>query len=264
MSSPSQKPDLEETINVAEAHERVDREVAAAAREKRIDDQGSEPITLWVLAVCGLVAVIAGGILGAGGKLFAYGNLFRDSYVRAVAPGEGDSGPMPKAALDAFMAKGSKIYSAKCNGCHQGDAKGNNNYPSLVGSEWVTGETERLAMIILNGLSGPTSTGKSYPGGMPAQLGLSATDLATVMTYVRNNFGNSTGDVVTVEMAEAALEISGNRKKVGQQTTGEELAANHAKPLPGEPLDPDTLVDPITLVPVESDDPAESAEESAP
>lgn len=255
MSSSSQKPDLEESINVAEAHERVDREMAAAAREKRLDDQGSEPITLWVLAVCGLVAVIAGGILGAGGKLFAYGDLFRDSYVRAVPPGAGESGPLPKAALDAYMAKGSKIYQAKCNGCHQGDAKGNNNYPTLVGSEWVLGETDRLAMIILNGLNGPTSTGKSYPGGMPAQLGLSATDLASVMTYVRNNFGNSAGDVVTVEMAEAALEISGKRAKVGQQTTAEELAAEHLKPLPGEPLDPSTLVDPITLQPVEATTP---------
>lgn len=255
MSSSSQKPDLEETINVAQAHERVDREVAAAAREKRLDDQGSEPITLWVLAVCGLVAVIAGGILGAGGKLFAYGDLFRDSYVRAVAPGAGDAGPMPKAALDAFMAKGSKIYQAKCNGCHGANAAGGPAYPTLVGSEWILGDTERLAMIILNGLSGPISTGKSYPGGMPAQLGLSATDLATVMTYVRNNFGNTSGDVVTVEMAEAALEISGNRSKVGQQVTSEELSANHAKDLPGESLDPAVLVDPITLEPVEESAP---------
>ncbi len=74
--SSTQKPDLEENINVAQAHERVDRELAAAAREKRVDDQGAEPITLWVMAVCGIVAVIAGGILGAGGKLFAYGETF--------------------------------------------------------------------------------------------------------------------------------------------------------------------------------------------
>jgi hypothetical protein len=70
------------------------------------------------------------------------------------------------------------------------------------------------------------------------------------MTYVRNNFGNSTGDVVTVEMAKAAMEISDSRAKVGQQTTAEELAAEHAKALPGDPLDPKAMVDPITLAPV--------------
>ena len=86
--SSSQKPDLEESINVALAHERVDREVAAAAREKRVDDQGSEPITLWLLALCGFVAVVAGGILGAGGQLFAYGDTFPENYVRASAPGQ--------------------------------------------------------------------------------------------------------------------------------------------------------------------------------
>ncbi|MGB0292081.1 MAG: c-type cytochrome [Luteolibacter sp.] len=246
--SSSKKPDLEETINVAEAHERVDRELAAAAREKRIDDQGSEPITLWVLALCGIVAVIAGGILGAGGQLFAYGETFPQNYVRAIAPGEDSGGPLPKPVLDAMIVKGAKVYSVKCNGCHQGDAKGNNNFPSLVGSDWVMGDTDRLAMIILNGLKGPISTGKSYPGGMPAQLGLAPEDLASVMTYIRNNFGNNAGDVVSVEMAKAALEISGSRAMQGQ-VTGEELLANHAKPLPGEILDPTVLVNPVTLVP---------------
>ncbi len=250
--SSTQKPDLEENINVAQAHERVDRELAAAAREKRVDDQGAEPITLWVMAVCGIVAVIAGGILGAGGKLFAYGETFPENYVRASAPGTKDTGPLPKPAIDALIAKGQKVYSVKCNGCHQGDAKGNNNFPSLVGSEWVVGDSERFAMIILNGLAGPTSTGKSYPGGMPAQLGLSPEDLAGVMTYVRNNFGNSTGDVVSVNMAKQAIEISSNRAMAGKQVTGEELAANHAKNLPGDPMDPTTLVNPITLEPAEA------------
>jgi len=250
--SSTQKPDLEENINVAEAHERVDRELAAAAREKRVNDQGTEPITLWVLTACGIVAVIAGGILGAGGKLFAYGDTFPKGYVRASAPGAENSGPLPKPAMEALVAKGQKVYSVKCNGCHQGDAKGNNNFPSLVGSAWVNGETERFAMIILNGLAGPTSTGKSYPGGMPAQLGLSPEELAAVMTFVRNNFGNSTGDVVSVEQAKSAIEISAARKDAGKQVTGEELTADHLKALPGATLDPATLVNPITLVPVEA------------
>jgi hypothetical protein len=77
-------------------------------------------------------------------------------------------------------------------------------------------------------------------------------DLAGIMTYVRNNFGNTKGDVITTGMAKAALEVSAARKKAGQSITGEELTADHLKALPGEVLDPKTLLDPITLAPVKA------------
>jgi mono/diheme cytochrome c family protein len=250
MSSPNQKPDLEDSINVTEAHGRVVREAAACAREKRIASNGSEPISLGVLAACGLVAVIAGGILGGAGKWFEYGSTFREGYVRTPAPGAAETGPQPKEALAAYMAKGAKIYSAKCNGCHGSDAKGNGStYPSLVGSAWANGETERFAMIIINGLEGPVSNGTTY-GIMPPQgIGMTPEDLAGIMTYVRNNFGNTKGDVITAEMAKAALEISAARKNAGKAVTGAELTADHVKALPGAVLDPKTMVDPITLAP---------------
>jgi mono/diheme cytochrome c family protein len=253
MSLPNQTPDLEDSINVTEAHGRVVREAAACAREKRIVDNGIEPISLWALVACGIVLLIAGGILGSGGRLFSYGKVFREGYVRTPAPGAGDTGPVPKEALAAYMAKGAKIYSAKCNGCHGSDAKGNGStFPSLVGSTWVTGETERFAMIILNGLEGPLEDGKTY-GIMPPQgIGMAAEDLAGIMTYVRNNFGNATGDVVTIDMAKAALEISAARKNAGKSVTGAELTADHVKALPGEVLDPKTLLDPITLAPAKA------------
>ena len=240
MSLPNEKPDLEDSINVTETHGRLAREAAAAAREKRIADNGSDPISLWLISACGLVLLVAGGILGGAGKLFSYGAVFKEGYVRTPAPGTAETGPVPKEALAAYMSRGAKIYSVKCNGCHMSDAKGDGaNFPSLVGSTWATGETERFAMIILNGLHGPMSTGKTYggAGGMAAQgAGLSPADLAGIMTYVRNNFGNSVGDVVTVDMAKAAMEISAKRPKAGQQVTADELA-EHVKNLPGEPLD---------------------------
>jgi mono/diheme cytochrome c family protein len=253
MSLPNQTPDLEDSINVTEAHGRVVREAAACAREKRIVDNGIEPISLWAFVACAVVLLVAGGILGSGGRLFSYASVFRDDYVRTPAPGAGDTGPVPKEALAAYMAKGSKIYSAKCNGCHGSDAKGNGStFPSLVGSTWVTGEADRFAMIILNGLEGPSSDGKTY-GIMPPQgIGMAAEDLAGIMTYVRNNFGNATGDVVTIDMAKAALEISAARKNFGKSVTAAELTANHVKTLPGDVLDPKVLLDPISLAPAKA------------
>jgi mono/diheme cytochrome c family protein len=228
---------------------------AASARGKLLAAPGNEPVSLWILTACGVVALIAGGILGGAGRLFDYQTTFRERYEREPAPGAAEQGPPPKEALAAYMAKGAKIYTGKCIACHGPEAKGDGaNFPSLVGSKWATGETERFAMIILNGLQGPTSSGKSYPGaGMPSQslppTLLTPEDLAGVMTYVRNHFGNSTGDIVTVAMAKAALEIAAARPKTGQQITAEELTANHLKSLPGPALDPKAMVNPVTLAP---------------
>jgi mono/diheme cytochrome c family protein len=160
---------------------------------------------------------------------------------------------VPKEALAAYSAKGLNIYTSKCSGCHGPDAKGNGvSIPSLVGDPWPNGETQRFAMIILNGLQGPISDGKTY-GMMPPQgAGMTAEDLASVMTYVRNNFGNTKGDVVTVEMAQAAIDISAARKKSGAMVDAEELVADHIKNLPGEVLDAKTPLDPITLAPAKA------------
>ncbi len=253
MSQPNQKPDLEDSINVTEAHGRVVREASACAREKRIADNGIAPISLGALVACGIVVLIAGGILGTGGRMFTYGTTFREGYVRTPAGGTEDTGPVPKEALAAYMAKGAKIYTAKCNGCHGSDAKGNGStFPSLVGSAWANGETERFAMVILNGLEGPVSDGKTY-GVMPPQgIGMGPEDLAGIMTYVRNNFSNAKGDVITTEMAKAALAASAARKNAGKSVNAAELTADHVKALPGEVLDPKTMLDPITLAPAKA------------
>lgn len=252
-SQHNNKPDLDESINVTEAHGRVLNETAATARERRLADNGHERVAMWVIISCGIVLLIAGGVLGDAGTLFSYNNTVRDGYVRGKAPGLEDEGPVPKAALAAFSSKGQKLYS-KCNGCHGADGKGDGaNYPSLAGSAWVNGDTQTLAMVILNGLQGPTSTGKVYGAGvMPAQsAGMTAQDLAGLMTFLRNGFGNSTGDVVTVEMAEKAFEVSASRARAGQAITAEEIKADHMVMLEGEPIEPTTLVDPAKLTPVE-------------
>jgi mono/diheme cytochrome c family protein len=246
-------PDLDESINVTEAHDRVVREAAAAVREKRIAENGREPVSLWLIVVCGLAAMVAGAVLGDAGKLFSYASTFRPGYVRAVPEGAGDSGPAPKAALAAFSSRGARIYAAKCQACHGPDGRGGANYPSLVGSEWVTGNTQTLAMVILNGLAGPTSSGKDYGQVMPGQGGgMTNEDLAGIMTYIRNNLGNEVGDVVTTEMAAAAFDTSGKRAAPGSSITAEEVKSAHATMLSGEPLDPETLVNPVDLKPVES------------
>jgi hypothetical protein len=88
---------------------------------------------------------------------------------------------------------------------------------------------------------------------MPPQgIGMNPDELAGIMTYVRNNFGNTKGDVITIDMAKAALEVSAARKSAGNMVTADELTASHVKALPGDVLDPKTLLDPITLAPAKA------------
>jgi mono/diheme cytochrome c family protein len=244
-------PYFKDVCHISGAQRRVSAAAPAGAVDGRAGSNGTAPVSLGVLTVFGVVVLIAGGILGGAGRFFDYHAMFREGYERTPAPGDADAPPPPKAALASYMAKGAKIYAGKCIVCHGPEAKGDGiNFPALAGSTWATGETQRFAMIILNGLQGPNSDGKTYAAGMPSQAaGLTPEDIAGVMTYVRNNFGNNTGDIVTVAMAKTALEISAARAKAGQQVTAAELTADHLKTLPGPPLDPKALVNPITLTP---------------
>jgi len=106
-------------------------------------------------------------------------------------------------------------------------------------------------MIIVNGVKGPIHVkGELWNQNMAAQGdGMSAKDLAAVMTYVRNSLGNSTGDIVTVEMAKDAIAKSEERG-LGQQMTEEELKAKWTGNLSGEALDPATMLDAETWEPI--------------
>jgi glucose/arabinose dehydrogenase/cytochrome c553 len=89
--------------------------------------------------------------------------------------------------------EGSILYTTYCASCHQENGKGDNNrFPPLAGSDWVIGEEERLIDIVLNGLQGEIKVnGKSYNGLMPANNHLDDHAIASILTYIRMNFGNT-------------------------------------------------------------------------
>lgn len=89
---------------------------------------------------------------------------------------------------------GQMLYNAYCTSCHQRDGKGDNNrYPPLLGSEWVSGDRERLISIVLNGLQGEISVnGKTYNGIMPAHRDvLDDHAVASILTFVNKRFNNA-------------------------------------------------------------------------
>lgn len=112
--------------------------------------------------------------------------------------------------------QGKVIYAKEgyCATCHQADGKGltASGFPPLTGNKWVTGNEERLIKVVLKGLLGPiTVDGKSYPGQVPmTPFGglLKDDEVAAVLTYVRNSFGNQGAAVLpeTVKKVRIATE----------------------------------------------------------
>jgi mono/diheme cytochrome c family protein len=103
---------------------------------------------------------------------------------------------------------GAEVYrrEAHCITCHQADGQGlpAAQFPSVAKSPWVNGDPRRLIWIVLHGLMGPIDVnGTKYPGQVPmtAFKGLSDQEVAGVVTYVRNAFGNQGTAVTPAQVA---------------------------------------------------------------
>ena len=96
------------------------------------------------------------------------------------------------------MASGRQKYINLCASCHGTQGEGMARFaPPLKHSEWVTGDKEKLAMILLHGMEGPiVVNGKEYGipeilPNMPSFSTLQNEDIAAISTYIRNSWGNS-------------------------------------------------------------------------
>lgn len=211
----------------------LDRIHSAVKREKADLPAGSDSAPMWVIFLGFIVAVLAGGELG---QAMGYLSLESKPKLAAIAdPRPLDAGA--GAALDPFalaMKKGATSY-AVCGGCHGPGGGGvPGQFPPLAGSEIVLGGTEQLARIVLHGLTGPVTVkgvGYNTPGGMPPQgMTFSDSDIANVMTYIRNSWGNE-ATMVTKEMV---TKVRDTEKGHATQWTIADLAKHAKANIPGD------------------------------
>jgi mono/diheme cytochrome c family protein len=210
----------------------IDRLHAAVKREKQELPPGSEPAPMWIILLAFAVAIFAAGSAApfANGFSFDTSNAYANLPIvdpRLLNEDDVQLDPFAKAIKD-----GSKIY-ATCGGCHQGNGLGvPGQYPPLAGSEWVLAGTERITRVVLHGLTGPvTIKGSTYnfPGGMPPQgAAMSDADIANVLTYIRNSWGNE-GSMVTKEMVAGVR----SKEKTRPQWTTPDLEAHATADMPG-------------------------------
>ena len=96
-----------------------------------------------------------------------------------------------------LQARGEKVYAASCAACHQASGKGMPPaFPALDGSKIATGDKKAHIGIVLNGKAGTAMSAFAKQ--------LSDTDIAAVVTYERNAWGNKTGDAVQPAEVKAA------------------------------------------------------------
>jgi len=103
--------------------------------------------------------------------------------------------------LKDLVARGEKVYTANCVACHQANGKGvPPAFPPLDGSKVATGPVAAHIDTVLNGV---TKNGVAT-AMVPWKGTLSVTDIAAVVTYERNAWGNHTGDAVQPSVVAAA------------------------------------------------------------
>lgn len=113
-----------------------------------------------------------------------------------------DSKPAAAAGPRDQMAEGKKVYMKYCVSCHQADGGGVPNLnPPLIKTVYVLGPKPRLIKIVLNGSNENLEIdGETYSNPMPQLDILKDQEIADVLTYVRNSFGNKAPAIQAAEV----------------------------------------------------------------
>ena len=96
-------------------------------------------------------------------------------------------------AVKLSIERGKKIYADQCLVCHQANGLGVQNMnPPLSKTKWVLGDKNQLIKIVLKGMNTEVEiNGDVYHNVMPPhETTMTDQQIADVLTYVRNNFGN--------------------------------------------------------------------------
>jgi mono/diheme cytochrome c family protein len=130
--------------------------------------------------------------------------------VKTYKDKEADWVKKDKDLLSAYR-KGRDQYVVTCGACHQADGKGLANMaPALAQSDWVLGDTRRVIGVAVHGLMGPIKVNGEpvvgVPPIMPPHGFMKDEQLAEILTYVRNAWGNKADGI-------SSAEISDYRKK---------------------------------------------------
>lgn len=167
------------------------RETAARAREQHEPEELHTPIG-WPLLLVFLT------IIGWGAAYYFHDLL-------SATEGTSEAGDRRSAMVvdPTEKADGAAVFAGNCTACHQASGLGLPGvFPPLADSEWVLAQKDIPIQILLRGVTGPmTVLGVSYNGAMPSFAHLSDSEIAAVLTHIRQSWGNSAGEIAAEDIS---------------------------------------------------------------
>jgi mono/diheme cytochrome c family protein len=102
----------------------------------------------------------------------------------------------------ASIERGKKIYTTYCLSCHQADGSGVPKMnPPLIKTSWVLGDKTKLINVVLKGMNDKIEIDdEEYENVMASHSFLKDEEIADVLSYVRNSFGNKASVVTPAEV----------------------------------------------------------------
>ncbi len=103
------------------------------------------------------------------------------------------------------ITRGKEVYGLYCQNCHMEDGNGMPEVnPPLAKADYMKRPAKDIISVILKGSTGSlTVNGKKYVGAMPAQEYLSDEQIADVLNYAKNSWGNKIPGTITPAMVKA-------------------------------------------------------------
>jgi mono/diheme cytochrome c family protein len=105
-------------------------------------------------------------------------------------------------SLKESIIRGEKVYTANCQSCHMPAGEGITGvFPPLAKSDYLMNDQKRAIRSVLHGVSGEiTVNSVKYNMDMPAQNALSDEEVADVLNYIQNNWGNKAKAVTPAQV----------------------------------------------------------------
>ena len=105
-----------------------------------------------------------------------------------------------KKPIEQSIADGEEIYQDFCLQCHLSNGEGVSGiYPPLANSDYLFDDIDRSIRNIKYGLSGPIIVNDEEYNAVMLNNGLDDEEIANVMNYILNSWGNKTNEIITKE-----------------------------------------------------------------
>jgi len=145
--------------------------------------------------------------------LFACIQIFILINIPALSTAQSDRAgnhcAVQKSPFRISMDSGKVVYSNQCLSCHQANGLGIPGVNPPLNGKGVTGDKTKLIDIFINNQDTRyVSNGKTYQHSMPANSMIRDQEIADVLTYIRNSFGNKASSVKVTDVKSARKKLN--------------------------------------------------------